>query len=531
MSFHQHEPHPPSRPHCCPCQHPADPRGGDLTRRGFLGGLGGAAIGGMALTGLTWSSLSAAQPGVAAAPPRRPLVVKPIFLFRLFKPVAQRSWRSWGGLHTQQDVDQEAARIKGEMAKLQQAADFPLKFLPLAVLNNESGLDKDPDIQAADVLLVYAYNGNLNAIAALKKDTIFFVRHQSGPVYLYYEIISPRFLRQHKDDLAVEGVDFDDVVVDNQDEILWRLRALCGLRNAVGTKILAVGGPGGWAQPNEVIEKLVREKWKLDIQTIPYRPDPKHPEAADLETLIKAAREDQAEVALARKRADAYLKLADTKLETDKKFVDNAFLLEQIFRKLMAKADCRAITINGCMGTIIPMSETTACLPLSTLNDDGYLAFCESDFVVIPSGILLSGISGGPPFLNDPTYPHDGVITLAHCTGPRRMDGKKLESVRILTHYESDYGAAPKVEMPTGQVVTNIAPDFKEERWMGLLGEIVPAAFMDICRCQIDIRYKVPDQLVAKRMPGFHWMTVYGDYTRETGYALKKIPIEWDFLG
>ena len=129
-------------------------------------------------------------------------------------------------------------------------------------------------------------------------------------------------------------------------------------------------------------------------------------------------------MALAQKRAEAYLKLPGTSLETDRKFVDNAMLLDQIFRSLMKKADCRAITINSCMSTIMPMAETTACLTLSTLNDDGYLAFCESDFVVIPSGILLGNISGKPMFLNDPTYPHDHVITIAHCTGPRKMDGK-----------------------------------------------------------------------------------------------------------
>lgn len=32
-------------------------------------------------------------------------------------------------------------------------------------------------------------------------------------------------------------------------------------------------------------------------------------------------------------------------------------------------------------------------------------------------------------------------------------------------------------------------------------------------------------------MPGFHGMTVYGDWLRETGYALKKIPIAWECLG
>ena len=528
---HQHSDGQTPRHTCCPCSSPGETDHAGVTRRGFMGGVGGAALGGAALTGLTWSSLSAQEPEIPAAPPRRPLVVKPLLLYRLPTRRPQTSWRSWGAIQTQQDADEEVARIKGELDKLQAGADFPLKFLPLEALTNEAGLAENKDVQAADVLLVYACNGNLNAIAQLKKDTIFFVRHQSGPLYLYYEIISPRFLRQHTDTLAVEGIDDGDVVVDSQDEILWRLRALGGLRNTVGTRILAVGGPGGWAQPRGVVADLVKEKWKLDIQTIPYRADPQHPDSPNLADLVKAAREDTAAVELARKRADAYLKLPGTTLETDRAFVDKCFILEQVFRKLMAEADCRAITINACMGTIMPISETTACLPLSTLNDDGYLAFCESDFVVIPSGILLSAISGRPPFLNDPTYPHDGVITLAHCTGPRKMDGKTLEPARIMTHFESDYGATPKVEMHNGQVVTNVVADFKEERWMGLLAEIVAHPFLPICRSQIDVRYKVPDQLVAERMPGFHWMTIYGDYHREVGYALKKIPIQWDFLG
>jgi len=28
-------------------------------------------------------------------------------------------------------------------------------------------------------------------------------------------------------------------------------------------------------------------------------------------------------------------------------------------------------------------------------------------------------------------------------------------------------------------------------------------------------------------MPGFHWMTCYGDYLKETGYALAKLGIQW----
>jgi hypothetical protein len=179
------------------------------------------------------------------------------------------------------------------------------------------------------------------------------------------------------------------------------------------------------------------------------------------------------------------------------------------------------------MGTIMPMSETTACLPLSLLNDDGYLAFCESDFVVIPSGILLHYIAAKPVFLNDPTFPHDNMVTLAHCTAPRKMDGKHPERAKILTHFESDYGAAPKVEMKIGQSCTNIVPDFASKKWIGFAGTIVGNPFLDICRSQIDVRIDGDSTALMEQMKGFHWMMSYGNYLRETGYALKKAGVDW----
>ncbi len=507
-------------PHCCPCCDPTPEASSGVSRRSFLGGA--AALGGIALTGLTWSRLSAGEPELLMPGTRRALRVKPVLVYSTYKPVEQRSWRSWGGIQTQADADAEVGRIQGELKQLEEKADYPVEFLPVSAVKNSAEMEGHADVEKADVLLVYAAAGNLNAFSKMGKDCIFFLRHKSGPLYLHYEIISPRFLRQHTDRRAVEGIDDEDVVVDSLDEITWRLRSLCGLRNALGTKILAIGGPGGWAQPKGVIPALVEEKWNLDIQTVTYE---------ELGKLIEAAQADEKAAALSERRAAEYLKTAGTKLETDPKFVAPCFLLDDVFRRLMAEADCRAITINGCMGTIMPMAQTTACLTLSTLNDDGYLAFCESDFVVIPSGLLLAEISGLPVFLNDPTYPHDGVITLAHCTAPRKLDGKSTEPAHIMTHFESDYGAAPKVNMRKGQIVTNIAPDFQAERWLGLSAEIIDHPLLPICRSQIDVRFKAPAETVAERMPGFHWMTVYGDYLREVGYALKRIPIQWDNLG
>ena len=46
----------------------------------------------------------------------------------------------------------------------------------------------------------------------------------------------------------------------------------------------------------------------------------------------------------------------------------------------------------------------------------------------------------------------------------------------------------------------------------------------------MDVAHQVSDLKLAQAMPGFHWDTIYGDYLREVGYALKKTPIQWERL-
>jgi len=145
---------------------------------------------------------------------------------------------------------------------------------------------------------------------------------------------------------------------------------------------------------------------------------------------------------------------------------------------------------------------------------------------VIPSGILLHHISGKPVFLNDPTYPHDGVVTLAHCTAPRRMSGENDEPADIVTHFESDYGAAPKVEFRRGQQVTLIVPDFQEKSWVVSRGKILDAPSLPICRSQADVEIEGDWRKLLREMKGFHWMMCYGDYVREIEYALSKVGLE-----
>ena len=497
----------------------------NISRRRFVQVAGTAALSTAAISGLSWTTLGSKSAREKLPFQRQSLIVKPVLTFEIPERKDQTSWRSWGGIQTEENAGQEAEKIREELKTLQDRADFPLNFLPVAKVRSAQDVSHISDLESADAIIIYAAGGwmdNFDALGKAGKPIIFFCRHRSGPVYLWYEIISPRYLRQHTDRLSVSGVDENDVVIDSQEELLWRLRALGGLKNTLNSAIIAIGGPDAWAQPQGVVPKLVQEKFKLDIRTISYD---------ELGKLIVEARSDSSTVARARDLAYQYLQDKSIKLETKQQFVENCFMLEEVLSRIMEKYNCRAVTINQCMGTIMPLAETSACLTLSLLNDAGYLAFCESDFVVVPAGILMGNIAGKPVFLNDPTYPHDHIITLAHCTAPRRMDGKRLEPARIMTHFESDYGAAPKVEMLLGQTVTNLMPDFAFNRNVGLLGKIVENPDLPICRSQIDINYACDSKIVAEKMPGFHWITVYGDYRREAEYALKKIGINFENLG
>ena len=511
--------------HCCP--NPKRSGGsvwGDLSRRAFLAGM---TAGGALLADVNWPRLAAGEGAdrfEPMPPGRRPLIVQPILVYNIPQRREMVSWRGWGGIDSKETADAEVAAIEKELAGIKAAADFPVEFSPTLAVNDVNQVKDAEGVKACDVILLYGAGDGVAGVQHFGKDVIIFQRWKSGPVYLQYEIVSPRLLRQHTDTLALDNIRFDDVVTDSLDELTWRLRSLCGLVNCRDSRILAIGGPDAWAQSAESQAELferIQSQWRMDIQTVGYE---------KIDELLADAAKDDTLLAWAQSKADAYLAQPGTTLSTEKERVVNCFVLDALFRRLMLEANCRALTVFGCMVTIIPKAKTTACLTLSTLNDDGYLTFCESDFAVIPSGMLLANITGRPVFLNDPTYPHAGIVTLAHCTAPRKMDGKTLEPVNIVTHFESDYGAAPKVEMKLGQTVTNILPDFKSKRWAGFTGTIVDNPFRPICRSQIDVAYTIPDSRIAERMPGFHWMLGYGDSMKEIGYALRRVGIEWDDL-
>jgi hypothetical protein len=491
------------------CGHP-------WTRRQFIAGSTALAAAASAVAPVRCQTMDRT---VQPADSRSPLKVLPVFIFRPYERKEATSWRWSGAFFAEEQAEDERRRIRQELETMAAASAFPVRFEPLQTVGT-----KDQAAAAAggghDVVLIYGAQREPEVIEVLLragKPSLMFVRLHSGPFYYMYIGVHGHLLRQRTDHIRQSGFGLADVVVDKPDELAWRLRALYALKSMRGKRIVTIGGSDGWGGHPEAVDRA-REIWPLDLRNVSY---------AELGERIQGAMRDPQKISACKTESRELLRQKRVTVETDEGFVERAFVLLQVFRDLLAESQTDALTVNNCMSTIMPISRTTACLPLMLLNDTGQMAFCESDFVSIPAGMLLRHVSDNPVFLCNPSLPHDGQVTVSHCTAPSKMDGTTPLPVRLLTHYESDYGAAPKVEVPKGQVLTIIDADFAGTRWLGFVGEVTDSPFYPICRTQISVRVKGDSRRLAEETRGWHWIVAFGDHLDKVGYAARKAGIEW----
>ncbi len=508
-----------SHPHarCCP-------RGSGMTRRDFMGA---AALGCVAMSGLAWKRTTIAESIKGAPITRQPLKVKPVLVYSTPQRRPQTSWRSWGGIHDQAAADREAGRIRKELETLKSQGDFPVEFLPLAQIRGKGEVASLSDLSKSDVLLVYAAGGWLDTFDALHeagKDMIFFCRHKSGPVYLWYEIISPRYLRQHTDTLAVRGIDDDDVVIDSQDEILWRLRSLCGLKNTLDSRIVAVGGPGAWAQPEGVVPDLVRKKWQLRHQDRLLR---------RVGQVDSGSPGGSGRVESGQNAGRGLPGLRNTTLETDRDFVDNAFLLDQVFRHILRGG-----------GLPEHHHQLLHGHDHAPVRDHGLSAAEHAQRRRLP-GLLRVGLRGDPlgraagqhlrqarlsqrsrPIRTTASSPWPTARRRAGWTASTMRAGAHPDPFRVGLRRRPQGGDAQGPECsPTSRPTSSPSAG-----WACRARSSTPPSCPSAARRSTSASPATATPW-PKRMPGFHWMTGYGDYRRELGYALKRVGIQWDFLG
>ncbi|MFB0553302.1 MAG: hypothetical protein ACETWQ_08310, partial [Phycisphaerae bacterium] len=247
-----------------------------MNRREFVGlttaGIAGGVLG-LGTAAFANRKIEEWNPDKAFLITGKKLKVQPVLMYRTPVRREQTSWKSWGGVQTEQAASEEAQRISKELNSLSEEADFTLEILPVVkvkTVEEASQVYKND----YDVIIVYPATGSGDMLRACfarekDKDTIIFVRHSSGPTYYWYEALSVRYLKTDENESEQNsrqnhgGVYIYDVVVDDYQELLWRLRALYGLKNFIGTRIVALGGP--WGKYSPEAPDVAREKYKIEI--------------------------------------------------------------------------------------------------------------------------------------------------------------------------------------------------------------------------------------------------------------------------
>ena len=107
--------------HRCSCNSHSEKSATGINRRGFLSGLAGtAAVGGLMLTTTSQVRAVSSKPFSSGIvfPHGTALRIKPVLTYQIEKRREKTSWRSYGGLQTRAQVNEEARIIKNELQKV-----------------------------------------------------------------------------------------------------------------------------------------------------------------------------------------------------------------------------------------------------------------------------------------------------------------------------------------------------------------------------------------------------------------------------
>ncbi len=153
--------------------------------------------------------------------------------------------------------------------------------------------------------------------------------------------------------------------------------------------------------------------------------------------------------------------------------------------------------------------NTTGCLALSKLNDEGIPAGCEGDIPSIFTMLINQMISGTPSFMANPSSIEDKTITLAHCTVPLSM----VDTFEFKTHFESGIGVGIAGKFNTENVtLSKIGGPGLNQFYVDEADFIKNLQSEQLCRTQIIIKPKNGIDYFFNSPLGNHHIITDGSY-------------------
>lgn len=266
-------------------------------------------------------------------------------------------------------------------------------------------------------------------------------------------------------------------------------------RSLFGKRIGVIGSPSSWLIASNVDYLLAKRRWGIEYTDIPLE---------RVYEYFDRITDDEVDAACAAVASQALACREATPEDLIK-----AMRLYRAVKKVCEEEGLSALTLS-CF-KLIEKTDTTGCLALSLLNDEGIIAGCEGDLQSIFTLLAIKALTGKAGFMANPSMVNtrSNEIVLAHCT----VGMKQSERYIIRNHFETESGIGIQGLLPTGDVtLVKCGGECLDEYYLssGTLTE--NTNYINMCRTQARIKMNTPVDYFLKNPLGNHHILIHGNY-------------------
>lgn len=262
-----------------------------------------------------------------------------------------------------------------------------------------------------------------------------------------------------------------------------------------GKRIGVMGAPAPWLVSSHVDYLLASQRWGVDYIDIPMK---------EIYKRFYNITDDRIGV-----EASVFAGRAKACQDIVPEDLLRAMRLYKAVRQLCDELHLDAVTL-AC-DALIHQLNTTGCVALSLLNNEGIPAGCEGDLQAIMTMLMAKVLTGGPGFMGNVSfvYEEQNEILLAHCSIATKM----AEEYILRDHFDKRAGVAVQGLLHEGDVTLfKCGGECLDEYYVseGYLCENTNLAHS--CRTQLRLRLDRPVGYFLTNPLGNHHILLQGHH-------------------
>ena len=263
------------------------------------------------------------------------------------------------------------------------------------------------------------------------------------------------------------------------------------------SKIGVIGNPSDWLIASEVDYDEAKNNWGIELVDI------------KLDEIYESFNKQEDEKV--QDIVNKFLVSAEEVVENNQKDTEDAAKVYLALKEIVQKYNLDALTIR-CFD-LVEKLETTGCLALSYLNDEGIVAGCEGDVPAAFTMLVIKYLLDEESFMANP-YKIDSEsnnVKFAHCTVPTALCTNYISR----SHFETGIGVGIQGIIPEGPATVLKIGGEKLNKYYLAEGSIdANLNSPHACRTQIEVSFEGIDieNYFFENPIGNHHIIVPGKY-------------------